>query len=94
MGVPVFYKYSHRDFAAGDNYIDLPEWYDKLVEKEKSQNKRGKEMEKIGREVEVRLEDIKKSEIRLRDIEQSLETTGEELHLDRISLDQRNKNIK
>ena len=31
VGVPVFYKYSHRDFVAGDNYIDLPEWYDKLV---------------------------------------------------------------
>ena len=31
VGVPVFYKYSHQDFVAGDNYIDLPEWYDKLV---------------------------------------------------------------
>ena len=31
VGVPVFYKYSHQDFVAGDNYIDLPEWYSKLV---------------------------------------------------------------
>ena len=31
LGVPAFYKYSHQDFVAGDNYIDLPEWYDKLV---------------------------------------------------------------
>jgi len=31
LGVPVFYKYSHRYFVAGDNYIDLPEWYEKLV---------------------------------------------------------------
>ena len=31
VGVPVFYKYSHQDFVAGGNHIDLPEWYDKLV---------------------------------------------------------------
>ena len=31
LGVPLFYKYSNREFSKGDNYIDLPEWYHKLV---------------------------------------------------------------
>ena len=31
LGVPVFYKYHNQDFVKGENFINLPEWFNSLV---------------------------------------------------------------